>query len=575
VEPGSFKSAQPSQGRALPLSRPEQIKARVRLRELELEQEKNRDRLAAASQQLEFTTLQEKALRDLYTFCVEIMGFTDLYEPLHRPLCETISDPSYIRKLTLIPRGHFKTTIISICYPAWRLTRDPNERIILSSANASKAQENLREIVQRLLSPQYQKYFGTRIPHPDAWLENNRDILWFPRANPKFTGPTIMCLGVDSAEVGRHASIMIVDDMVGKEQVNTPQNREKVWGWYGRQLAVLDPNCELNIVGTRWHEDDPYSRLQKKGDNWKKTIMKVREPWPNGEFIFPTRFDEQFLQEVTEDMDEYTFSCFYLNEPTGAGINPFDWNKFTMIDYPFKREYKKDRSREDNERSKPYTYILVDPAATTEDYSCPSGILVVDALEDKRLVIKEAILEKWNPDVLVENLFTLAKIHRPKAVVIEAEAQQLTYHFWLRREMFKRKLHFKVEEVKNPRNRTKPHRLRALVPFLHNGSFVFKGDMPGLNHIKEEFLTYPKGKHDDLICALYMAIPSVVFPPRYSRPDSRKEIPIRSRKLTEMVQRKRKPRGRAPRILLRGRHGSSIARQMAAQVERFSDKGTS
>jgi predicted phage terminase large subunit-like protein len=543
----------------------------LKLKELEEAQRAQKERLFQLEKSHKFQVARDKALNDFYFFCIEVMGFKDLYEPLHRMLCDKVSNQDVIRKLIMIPRGHFKTTISSICYPAWLLARDMNERIIIASSALSKAQECLSEIVQRITDERFQYYLGDRIPHVDTWLQNTQGQIWFPRRS-KFTGPTILTLGVDSAEVGKHGSRMIMDDIVGKEQVNTKPNRDKAWEWFGRQFSVLDPNCELCIVCTKWHEDDVYGRMQTD-ESWEKIVMKVKEPWPDGPFIFPTRFNEKTLKEIQSVQDEYTFSCFYLNEPSGAGVNPFQVGKFTFIEYPFKVEYRKDRSKEDNDYTKPWTYLLVDPAATTEGYSCPSGILLVDALSDKRLVIREAIQKKYEPDELVELIFAMVKAHKPRKVIIEAEAQQRTYHYWIRKEMFRRKMHFKIEEVKNPRNKTKYNRILALQPYLHNGDFVFQKDMPGRDALMEEFRTYPNGKTDDMICALYMAIPEVQYPPRNARRDSRKPVPIKSRLLHEMVHRKERAFGRAPRIRVGGRRGKTAERKVAQGLERLGIKG--
>jgi hypothetical protein len=493
----------------------------------------------SVEEQLKKKELVEYLLKDFYAFCTCAMVFPDLYEPLHRWLCGEVSDEKFNRKLLLVPRGHFKTTIASICYPIWLLCKNPNERIIIASYIDNKAEECLEEIVQRVNTPEFQHLFGDRIPPRETWLRDRADMIRIPRRGG-VTGPTILCIGTDSAEVGRHCSRFIIDDMVAENDVNSPISREKSWSWLGRQLAVLDPGSEMIVIGTPWHSDDVYARLQRLQD-WHIVKRSYKE---NGKYIFPTRFNDEVIHGIREIMNEYQFACFFELTPISANANPFDISKFSFIDYT--KDYAK---------SDIWTYILVDPAVSVEKDSCPTGIVVGDAIfgaTQREFVVREAISEKMHPDQVVNLIFELVNIYKPRSVVIEAEAQQRTYHFWIRHEQLSRKVSFPVEEVKSQRHLLKYQRLLALQPYLHNHTFVFDKNMRGYDIIMKEFATYPKGKTDDTICALSFAIPIVVYPPKKSGPTERIEVPRKSRLLMQMIKGGTTKRiGRMPRICLR------------------------
>jgi len=473
-------------------------------------------------------SMRQRCLDSLFVFAQCAMGFDDLYEPLHGWLADKVADKEIDRLLVLIPRGHFKTTIISICYPVWLLCRNPNERIILASALGDKAEENLAEIIHRVDRPKFQALFGGVIGSSSTWPIRRADQVSIQRTDGSTSGSSIRCLGVDSAEVGRHCSVMIIDDMVGKEQINTAAQREKAWRWFGRQLSVMDPNSRLVVVGTRWHEDDPYQNISKL-PGWQTAIRKVKEPWPDGEFIFPTRFNERVLAELMEVQDEYTFSCFYLNDPVPDSMTPFNPKLFRWLDYP-----------SDEVTSVPWTHILVDPAVTMEEYSCYTGIVIGDAVMIGNLpafIIREAFQERMFPDKVVETIFSLVARHRPHAVVIEAEAQQKTFHAWIKQEMLRRKVYFQLREVKGPRNVRKEAKLLGLQPFIHNGSFRFMNGMPGGEELVNQLAKFPKGKHDDLVMALSFATLAVDYPPQTTEVRRNEAPPIRSRLLMEMCER--------------------------------------
>ena len=515
------------------------INLEVKRRKLLVRKQELEELNKSVEEQLKKKELVDYLLKDFYAFCTCAMGFTDLYEPLHRWLCNEVSSDKHIRKLVLVPRGHFKTTIASICYPAWLLCKNPNERIIIASYVDNKAEECLEEIVQRINAPEFQNLFGDRIPPREAWLRDRADMIRIPRRGG-VTGPTILCIGTESAEVGRHCSRFIIDDMVAEDDVNSSLSREKSWSWLGRQLAVLDPGSEMMVIGTPWHSDDVYARLQRLQD-WHIVKRSYKE---DGKYIFPTRINDTVIHGIREIMNEYQFACFYELTPISANTNPFDISKFSFIDYT------KDYAQSDR-----WTYILVDPAVSIEKDSCPSGIVVGDAIygdNQRQFVIREAISEKMNPDQLVNLIFELVGVYKPRSVAIEAEAQQRTYHFWIRQEQFRRKMIFPVEEVKGPRHVIKYQRLLALQPYLHNHTFVFDKAMHGYDQIMKEFATYPKGKTDDLILALSFAIPTVVYPPKKAGQIERIEVPRKSRLLMQMIKGGTTKRtGRIPRICLR------------------------
>jgi hypothetical protein len=489
---------------------------------------------------IESDAIRREALDNLYVFSKTVMGFKDLYEPLHRPLCDLIQNQQIARRLILLPRGHFKTSVISIAYPLWCLARNQNSRIALCSRAAHKAEENLEELIARAHYPRFQLLFGDIVGHPDQWPVCRRDKIRIPRRGAT-TGPSVAAYSTESSEVGRHFDQMLLDDIVDNDNTNTQDSRDKVWTWFGRQLSVLDPGSILTVVGTRWHWDDPYSRIQKQLAKFEEDkevgwyVMK-RKAIEKGKVLFPGRFSRKKLDEYRKVQGDYIFSCFYMNEPVGEGMNPFDLRKMKWVDYK-----KPDRNA--------WTYVLVDPASTKEDYSSYTGIVIGDAMttpQGQRFVVREALLEKMHPDQVVDTIFDLVAKYSPYKVIIEDEGFQKSLYYWCRREMLMRGVSFNQQLVKNPRNLVQPMRLLALQPYVNNQVVVFDRNMPGKDVMMEEFETYPKGPHKDLICALYF-ITHAFFPSRHRVKKEDEAPPLRSRLITEMCRRRRR-HGRMPNI---------------------------
>ena len=68
----------------------------------------------------------------------------------HRKWYDTIQDAGVTRAINIAPRNSGKTTCWAKKAPLWLLGRDPNEKILLLSRTAKRAQSNLRFIRQNI-----------------------------------------------------------------------------------------------------------------------------------------------------------------------------------------------------------------------------------------------------------------------------------------------------------------------------------------------------------------------------------------------------------------------------------------
>ena len=89
--------------------------------------------------------------QNFYEFSRDVVGWPDIYEPLHRKVCNFVEDN--IRKkylLIMLPRGTFKSSIITIGYTLYRIAKNPNERILIANATYPMACQFLSQIKDNL-----------------------------------------------------------------------------------------------------------------------------------------------------------------------------------------------------------------------------------------------------------------------------------------------------------------------------------------------------------------------------------------------------------------------------------------
>ena len=81
----------------------------------------------------------------LYKTAKDLLGYADLNRNTHGKMIDAIEENTD-RKLIVMPRGTFKSSICSVAAPIWWLMRNPNERILLDSEVYTNSKNFLREI---------------------------------------------------------------------------------------------------------------------------------------------------------------------------------------------------------------------------------------------------------------------------------------------------------------------------------------------------------------------------------------------------------------------------------------------
>jgi hypothetical protein len=166
--------------------------------------------------------------------------------------------------LILAPRGHGKSTILTVGYALHRVLSNPDERVLIVSATGMQAQGFLREIRTHLeKNPRIIEIFGDQ--RGDRWTD--REITLASRKRMAKES-TLTAAGAEGAIISRHYDTIILDDVVDENaaRIQTARDRMEQW-FYKVLLPCLEPNGRLHVIGTRYHPDDLYGRLIAKADS--------------------------------------------------------------------------------------------------------------------------------------------------------------------------------------------------------------------------------------------------------------------------------------------------------------------
>ena len=207
-------------------------------------------------------TLKEAYKNSLYLFTQQCLGYKDVNWETHGSIFKALEAPTK-RKLIVVPRGSFKSTICCVSYPIWLLIRNPNERIFIDSEVFTNSSNFLREIKAHLESTNLTELFGT-FKTSENWTAGSLTIA---QRTKVYKESSITCGGVGTVKVGQHYSVIVGDDYNSPQNSETKENREKVIRHYRYNQSILEPEGTMVIVGTRYSEGDLIGHILKEEIN--------------------------------------------------------------------------------------------------------------------------------------------------------------------------------------------------------------------------------------------------------------------------------------------------------------------
>ena len=272
-----------------------------------------------------------------YEFNRDILGWPDIYEPLHRIVCDFVQDNWQKKKLLiLLPRGTFKSSIVTVGFSLWRIGIDPDVRINISNAVYPLAVSFLSQIKKHIQSNQkFKEVFGELYTPSEQWREDRISVSKDKLVNKE---PTIWAFGAGASSTGSHFNVALLDDLVARETIGTKEQIEKTKNYYRDVLDLVDPmpggHRPVIVIGTTWHWDDLYSWILDKRNDLLDDFEVLRLPaytgeWGKGELLFQTMLDWKALEKQKKHQGNYHFSAQYLLNPVPEENQTFKYHKIT------------------------------------------------------------------------------------------------------------------------------------------------------------------------------------------------------------------------------------------------------
>ena len=430
--------------------------------------------------------------------------------PFHHEVYRDLSDDSVRRVLIAAPRGTAKSTVTTLIYPLWKVAFKPSDEdlfIVIISESQAQSINFLSRIKYHLThSDKFKEIFGDFGPTTAKRWTNNDIVL----AN----GARIIAVGTGQRVRGfiegdTRPNLIIVDDFESELNAFTMEARAKNRKWITEAvIPSLSDDGKIAMIGTVISEDC-FLYWAKDSPAWKVLWFSI---WDEDEkSIWPERFPKSRIMEIKREFESVGnlngFYQEYMNIAQSPDNAPFKPEWMQLHHYDFERINGQNclvREVGDERKVKPVEiYSGVDPASSLSATADFFVIATIAVDSDNNKYVVDLFRDRISPAEQPGKIIELYKKFRPKRMNIETTGYQEALRTAVRELMLEDNLYIPgLERGVKPRTR-KSERLLSLVPMFAKKSFYWRPeDLVG----QQEFLSYPRGKHDDVMDSIWTAL---------------------------------------------------------------------
>lgn len=432
------------------------------------------------------------------------------------------------QSLFLYPRGHLKSTVITVAHSIQWILNYPNVRILLTTATETLVTGFIIEIRSHFINnEQLRQLFPELCPSArDGKIPELGNLSGFTcpgrdntnkKLGPGGKEPTVLASTVGSAITGYHGDVEKCDDLVEKLNSSSQNGIDDVIRHFGSMGDLLekynsdDPEKPLkgwvDLVGTPWDFSDLYQVIRNSEEErkakdvkplWNLVIKSAAPNWPTGPYLWPQRMGFKALKEIEDDPTKgpAQLAAQYLMNPIVAGqgliddVKQLKWLPEKIMDQLLPRMS---------------LYAALDVAGMEDVKGNDSDftVLTVGGFANARLYIPFMLYGRPPVEEVIEWIFRVFDMF-PGIVKLKIQKQALERVLLatLRREMSKRGRFLPIQAEPADNQQSKKSKIRGLRPWFQSGNIRFSDSLPYRTAIETEIKGFPKFRHDDILDTL-------------------------------------------------------------------------
>lgn len=434
----------------------------------------------------------------------------------HRNIYSDLQDKS-VKKLGIIaPRGHSKSTVVSVLYPMWEVLRKPPDQdmlIIIISESQDQAKNFLSIIKHNLAKNKAILHFFGSVEGP-KWAEEEITTSNNVRIMAKGTGQKLRG-SISGTESVTRPNIIILDDFESETNSGTAEACDKNKNWITKAVepSIADDGRIIaigTIVGQRTYLSDI-----RNDPSWKTHFYQAAIGNNFDTPLWPERFPTSRLLSIKSSLEKRgrgeAFWQEYQNEPIDLTTQTFKKTMFRYHDGAFTcvdgiQAAIKFRTSPRQGISAGMTVpvsvgIGVDLAISDDKKGDYTVIMPFGTdFEGYKYILPYIRMQTGDVDVIIDAMLDACLRFKASIMNIETVQFQQAVANAFRKQMIARGLFVGIKETK-PRT-SKDARIRSLQPDISSGKIIM---MENMTELESELLSFPNGANDDLLDGLFYA----------------------------------------------------------------------
>jgi predicted phage terminase large subunit-like protein len=387
------------------------------------------------------------------------------------------------------PRGHAKSTAITHAYGLANLLFRKASHLMIVSSSEGQSVQFLNDIKMELLENEdLRELFGV-----DKFLkENEKEIVVQMKDRHRFR---VVAKGAGQRLrggkwMGKRPDLIICDDLEDDEIVMNQERRRKFKTWFNAALLpMLSKHGKMRVVGTILHLDSLLENLLSN-DGWlSKRFAAHNEDY--SEILWPEQYPRERLERLYANAVSMGMPEVYYQEYLNVPIDPHNayFKETDFLAIP------------DDLWEKPRIYYAAADFAISSNSRADRTVITVGGVDaDGYLNIEHVAIGRWDSKEIIDEILAVQARYDVDIFTFEAGAIEKALGPYLETEMLKRGVYVNINKetpVKDKEQRAQSFRAR-----MRAGGVRFDKDTPWYEELHQELLSFPRGKHDDIVDSL-------------------------------------------------------------------------
>lgn len=436
-------------------------------------------------------------------------------------------DPVYYNRLLInVPPGMMKSLIVNVFWPAWEWgpRNMPSLRYVCASHSQELAIRDSTKMRRLIQSEWYQARWGDRVV-----LTGDQN------AKTKFenTATGFRQAVAAGSITGARGDRVIIDDPHSVESANSDVQRATTLEWFERAVPTRLNNPDRSaivVIMQRLHEEDVSGVILDKKLGYDHIMLPMEfdpsraQPTmlghvdpreTQGELMFPARFPPHVVDRDKKIMGPYAVSGQFQQTPTpdGGGIIKQEWwnlwehDAFPSFDFIVASLDTAYTEKTENDFSAMTVWGIFseDPVAEASKSIKAGGRYTVERsykAPHPKVMLIFAWQERLQLADLVGKVYQTMSKFKVETILIENKAAGIPVAQEIRRLYSNKGFNVILDD---PKTLDKVSRLYSVQHLFAEG-LVYAPDRSWADMLINQTTSFPKGKHDDLVDTISMAM---------------------------------------------------------------------